>query len=97
VRSHLRTNRFSIGDYVLIGGEIRRWFADSTRSPGCCPGPWRRTRRAGIRSPTGTLDHPQYTRPADFRGHKVPEVLLSGNHARIEAWRKEMALERTAQ
>ena len=44
----------------------------------------------------GMFDFPQYTRPADFRGHKVPEILLSGDHARIEAWRRERALERTA-
>jgi tRNA (guanine37-N1)-methyltransferase len=41
------------------------------------------------------LDHPQYTRPAEFRGMKVPEVLLSGHHADIESWRRRMALERT--
>ena len=44
---------------------------------------------------TGLLEAPQYTRPADFRGWKVPEVLLSGNHGEIAAWRKEQALQRT--
>jgi tRNA (guanine37-N1)-methyltransferase len=43
----------------------------------------------------GLLDYPQYTRPPDFRGRKVPEVLLSGNHAEIARWRKEAALEKT--
>ena len=43
----------------------------------------------------GLLDHPQYTRPPDFRGMKVPDVLLSGNHAQIERWRKEAAIEKT--
>jgi tRNA (guanine37-N1)-methyltransferase len=43
----------------------------------------------------GLLDYPQYTRPPDFRGMKVPEVLLSGNHAEIARWRKEAALEKT--
>jgi tRNA (guanine37-N1)-methyltransferase len=44
---------------------------------------------------SGLLEYPQYTRPADYRGYKVPEVLLSGNHAEIEKWRREMALKRT--
>lgn len=43
----------------------------------------------------GLLEHPQYTRPAEYRGMEVPEVLLSGHHARIEAWRQEQSLERT--
>ena len=46
---------------------------------------------------SGLLEAPQYTRPAEFRGWKVPEVLLSGNHAQIAAWRKEQALRRTRQ
>jgi tRNA (guanine37-N1)-methyltransferase len=45
----------------------------------------------------GLLEAPQYTRPAEFRGWKVPDVLLSGNHARIAAWRKEQGLKRTKQ
>lgn len=44
---------------------------------------------------TGLLEHPHYTRPADFRGMKVPDVLLSGNHAKIEQWRREQSLKRT--
>ena len=44
---------------------------------------------------TGLLDYPQYTRPAEFRGQTVPEVLLSGDHAKIDKWRKEQALEKT--
>jgi tRNA (guanine37-N1)-methyltransferase len=44
---------------------------------------------------TGLLDYPHYTRPEEFRGYRVPEVLLSGHHARIAAWRQEQALERT--
>jgi tRNA (guanine37-N1)-methyltransferase len=44
---------------------------------------------------TGLLDHPQYTRPAEYRGQAVPEVLLSGDHARIQQWRQEQALEKT--
>jgi tRNA (guanine37-N1)-methyltransferase len=44
---------------------------------------------------TGLLDYPQYTRPAEYRGNAVPEVLLSGDHAKIEKWRKEKALEKT--
>ena len=44
---------------------------------------------------TGLLEHPHYTRPADFRGMKVPDILLSGNHAKIEKWREEQSLKRT--
>ena len=86
----------SIGDYVLTGGEIPALvLIDSITR--LLPGALGDDEAARNDSFTdGTFDFPHYTRPADFRGHKVPEVLLSGNHARIAAWRREKALERTA-
>lgn len=85
----------SIGDFVLTGGEIPAMvILDSVirlipGALGC--------RESAINESfsTGLLDYPQYTRPADFRGLPVPEVLLSGDHARIDEWRKKQALEKT--
>ncbi len=85
----------SIGDFVLTGGEIPAMVVlDSVVR--LIPGALGCSDSAVNESfSTGLLDHPQYTRPAEFRGQAVPEVLLSGNHARIEKWRKEQALEKT--
>jgi tRNA (guanine37-N1)-methyltransferase len=97
VRAHLADESISIGDYVLTGGEIPALVmidAITRLIPGAL-GDEQAASRDSFSD--GTLDHPQFTRPADFRGHKVPDVLLSGDHARIEEWRREMALERTAQ
>jgi len=95
VREHLVTDEISIGDYVLTGGELPAMVVidavlrllpgvlgseDSTLEDS----------HAG-----GLLEYPQYTRPADFRGWQVPEVLLSGNHAEIERWRREQIIRRT--
>jgi len=85
----------SIGDFVLTGGEIPAMvLLDSIvrlipGALGC--------KESAINESfsTGLLDYPQYTRPAEYRGYTVPEVLLSGDHARIERWRKEKALEKT--
>jgi tRNA (guanine37-N1)-methyltransferase len=85
----------SIGDFVLTGGEIPAMVVlDSVVRliPGAL-GCWDSTINESFS--TGLLDYPQYTRPAEYRGHAVPEVLLSGNHARIEQWRQEQALEKT--
>ncbi len=85
----------SIGDFVLTGGEIPAMVVlDSVVRliPGAL-GCWDSTINESFS--TGLLDYPQYTRPAEYRGHVVPEVLLSGDHARIEKWRKEQALEKT--
>jgi tRNA (guanine37-N1)-methyltransferase len=85
----------SIGDFVLTGGEIPAMVVlDSVVRliPGAL-GRWESTINESFS--TGLLDHPQYTRPAEYRGHMVPEVLLSGNHVEIEKWRKEQALEKT--
>lgn len=85
----------SIGDFVLTGGEIPAMVVvDSVVR--LIPGALGRWESAVNESfSTGLLDYPQYTRPAEYRGYTVPEVLLSGNHARIEKWRKEKALEKT--
>ena len=85
----------SIGDFILTGGEIPAMVVlDSVVRllPGAL-GKWESTVNESFS--TGLLDHPQYTRPAEYRGHKVPEVLLSGNHEKIEKWRKQKALEKT--
>ena len=85
----------SIGDFILTGGEIPAMVVlDSVVR--LIPGALGCADSAVNESfSTGLLDYPQYTRPAEYRGHTVPEVLLSGDHARIEKWRKEQALEKT--
>ena len=88
-------DEISIGDFILSGGEIPAMVVlDSIVRliPGAL-GSVESTLNESFS--TGLLDHPQYTRPADFRGRSVPPVLLSGNHAEIERWRKEQALEKT--
>jgi tRNA (guanine37-N1)-methyltransferase len=96
VREHLADESISIGDYVLTGGEIPAMvLVDSlTRLLPGALGDEEAARHDSFYA--GRLDHPHYTRPADFRGLKVPDVLLSGNHAQIEAWREARALEATA-
>ncbi len=85
----------SIGDVVLTGGEIPSMvLLDSVVR--LIPGALGKEASAVNESfSAGLLDHPQYTRPADFRGLTVPEVLLSGNHAKIAKWRREQALDKT--
>jgi tRNA (guanine37-N1)-methyltransferase len=85
----------SIGDFILSGGEIPAMVVlDSVVR--LIPGALGCSDSAVNESfSTGLLDFPQYTRPAEFRGQSVPEVLLSGDHAKIEKWRKEQALEKT--
>jgi len=85
----------SIGDYILTGGEIPAMvILDSVVR--LLPGSLGNKESALNESfCTGWLDFPQYTRPAEFRGMSVPEVLLSGDHARIDRWRKERAVEKT--
>ena len=89
IREHLVTDEISIGDYVLTGGELGAMVvADAVVRllPGVL---------GNENSPvhdsfsSGLLEHPHYTRPADFRGMKVPDVLLSGNHAKIDQWREK--------
>ena len=95
VADALATDEVSIGDYVLSGGEPAAMvLIDAVVR--LLPGALGSETSAVFESfSEGLLDHPQYTRPPEFRGMKVPEVLLSGNHAEIERWRKEAALAKT--
>jgi tRNA (guanine37-N1)-methyltransferase len=95
VIDHLVDWEISIGDFVLTGGEIPAMVVvDSVVR--LIPGALGRWESAVNESfSTGLLDYPQYTRPAEYRGYTVPEVLLTGDHAKIEKWRKEKALEKT--
>ncbi|WP_078554714.1 tRNA (guanosine(37)-N1)-methyltransferase TrmD [Bacillus alkalicellulosilyticus] len=95
IREYLVTDEISIGDYVLTGGELGAMvITDSVTR--LLPGVLGNETSAVTDSfSTGLLEHPQYTRPADFRGMKVPDVLLSGHHEKIKEWRREQALERT--
>lgn len=95
VAEGLATRQVSTGDYVLTGGElpamiiidaVTRLLPGVVGSPGSV---------AGDSITTGLLQHPLYTRPAEYRGMAVPDVLLSGHHAEIDRWRRRKALERT--
>lgn len=95
VRQHLATDEISIGDYVIGGGELAAMVvieAVSRLAEGVV-GSFESTQDDSFT--TGLLQHPQYTRPAEFRGWPVPEVLRSGNHAEIARWRRREALRRT--
>ncbi|MDQ8733384.1 tRNA (guanosine(37)-N1)-methyltransferase TrmD [Paenibacillus sp. LHD-38] len=95
IREHLVTDEISIGDYVLTGGEIPAMvLIDSVVR--LLPGVLGNETSAVTDSySTGLLEHPHYTRPAEFRGWEVPDVLISGHHANIEVWRREQSLLRT--
>jgi tRNA (guanine37-N1)-methyltransferase len=95
IRTHLATDEISIGDFVLTGGELPALIlidAVTRLLPGVLgdPGGAASDSHAG-----GLLEYPHFTRPPEFRGEKVPDVLLSGDHAKIERWRHEQALLRT--
>ncbi|PWH12604.1 MAG: tRNA (guanosine(37)-N1)-methyltransferase TrmD [Anaerolineae bacterium] len=95
IREHLATDEISIGDYVLTGGELPALIlidAISRLIPGVLGDP---TGAEDDSHASGLLEYPHYTRPPDFRGWKVPEVLLSGDHAKIVRWRREQSLRRT--
>ncbi len=97
VREHLVTDELSIGDYVLSGGELPALVvldAVSRFLPGVLGDP---EGALDDSYASGLLEYPHYTRPPDFRGWTVPEVLLSGDHARIARWRRQQALLRTWQ
>jgi tRNA (guanine37-N1)-methyltransferase len=88
---HLATDAVSIGPYVLSGGELPAMVlldAVARRLPGALAEGSGELESFSAEL-GGGLEHPHYTRPADFRGWKVPDVLLSGDHAKIEAWRRE--------
>jgi tRNA (guanine37-N1)-methyltransferase len=95
VREHLATDEISIGDYVLTGGEIPAMVivdAVARLIPGVLGHP---SAAAQDSHAAGLLEGPHYTRPAEFRGWSVPDILLSGNHAQIAAWRRRESLRRT--
>ena len=95
VTEHLADSEISIGDYVLTNGAIAAVVVVDAITR-LVPGVLGHELSAVEDSfADGLLEAPQYTRPADFRGWKVPDILLSGNHAEIAAWRKEQALQRT--
>jgi len=96
VREHLVDGELSIGDYVLAGGEVAAMVVLEAVGR-LLPGVMGNDASAEEESfSDGLLEHPQYTRPADFRGHVVPDVLRSGDHARVARWRRAQALHRTA-
>ena len=95
VAQGLATDEISIGDYVLSGGEPAAMVVIDAVVR-LLPGALGSETSALFESfSEGLLDHPQYTRPPEFRGLQVPEVLLSGNHAEIERWRREAAIDKT--
>lgn len=102
VAQHLADEELSIGDFVLSGGELAAALimdAVGRLVPGVV-GNEASTIQESFRTDESTgrkiLDCPQYTRPAEFRGWKIPEVLAGGNHAEIRKWRREASLEKTA-
>jgi tRNA (guanine37-N1)-methyltransferase len=95
VSQHLVDEELSVGDYILTGGEPAAWVvvdAVSRFIPGVV-GRDESVRRDSFFD--GRLDFPHYTRPRDFRGLRVPQVLFSGDHAKIDIWRRRKALEKT--
>jgi len=95
IREHLVTEEISIGDYVLTGGELPAMIiidAVARLLPGVLGDP---DGAFDDSHASGLLEYPHYTRPPEFRGWKVPDVLISGNHAKINKWRREQSLRRT--
>jgi tRNA (guanine37-N1)-methyltransferase len=95
IRTCLVTDEISIGDYVLTGGELPALIiidAVTRLLPGALGDP---TGAEDDSHASGLLEYPHYTRPPEFRGDKVPDILLSGDHAKIEKWRREQSLLRT--
>ncbi len=95
VHEHLVDEIISIGDYILTGGEIPVMVVTDAVVR-LLPGVLEKEEATSLESfSEKLLEYPQYTRPEEYRGWKVPEVLLSGNHKEIEKWRKEMAIKKT--
>ncbi len=95
VRQYLATAEISIGDYVLSGGEIAAMVLVDVLTrllSGVLGDPAATSKDSHS---VGLLEHPHYTRPAEYRGHSVPDILLSGHHARLEEWRRRQSLART--
>ena len=95
VMQHYGITEISLGDFVMTGGEIAaQAMIDATVR--LLPGVLGNAQSAVEESHSnGLLEHPQYTKPAEWKGHKIPDVLMSGNHAKIEAWRREKSEEIT--
>jgi tRNA (guanine37-N1)-methyltransferase len=96
VRQHLVTDEISLGDFVLTGGELPAMAvidAVSRLLPGVLGDPSAPQKDSHA---SGLLEYPHYTRPPEFRGWQVPEVLRSGDHAKVDQWRRQQALRRTA-
>ena len=94
VREHLVTDEISLGDFVLTGGELAAMaLVDAVAR--LLPGVLAAGSTEEESQTAGLLEYPQYTRPAEFRGWRVPDVLLSGNHAAIARWRRKESLRRT--
>lgn len=97
VVDHLCDDEISVGDYVLAGGELAALVVVEAVAR-LVPGVMGNAVSAEDESfADGLLEYPQYTRPASYRGWEVPDVLLSGDHGRVDRWRRAMALARTAQ
>ena len=96
VNQHLITDEISIGDYVLTGGEIGAMLIVDAVSR-LLPGVLTEGSTDDESHSNNLLEYPQYTRPAEFRGWHVPDVLLSGNHAEIARWRRKESLRKTRQ
>jgi tRNA (guanine37-N1)-methyltransferase len=96
VRAHLVDREISIGDYVLTGGEIPAMAVVDAVARLLSGVLGNRESARSDSFSAGLLEYPQYTRPVEYRGWRVPEVLLSGNHREIEIWREREALRRTA-
>lgn len=97
IRQNLVDEEISIGDYVLTGGEIPAMVVVDTvvrLIPGVV-GKEESLKEESFSPPANGLEYPQYTRPAEYKGWKVPEILLSGNHKKISQWRKEQAIKKT--
>ncbi|MDQ3874306.1 MAG: tRNA (guanosine(37)-N1)-methyltransferase TrmD [Actinomycetota bacterium] len=96
--THLASDAISVGPYVLSGGELPAMVivdAIARVLPGALGSEDSRRVESFSDELEGGVEYPHYTRPAEFRGWRVPEVLLSGNHGRIEGWRQEQSRERT--
>jgi tRNA (guanine37-N1)-methyltransferase len=94
VCQHLVTDEISLGDYVLTGGELAAMILVDAVSR-LLPGVLAEDSTAEESHTSHTLEYPQYTRPLDFRGWKVPDILLSGHHENVAKWRRKEALRRT--
>lgn len=95
IRTNLATDEISIGDYVVTGGELPALILIDAVAR-CIPGVLGDADAADDDShASGLLEYPHYTRPPEFEGLRVPDVLLSGDHARVRAWRRRKAIERT--